>query len=66
MRIWYGIVVLLLCACTGRQAYEGIQRGNRNACLELPPTQQAECLAAVDISYEEYERRRTEATQTTP
>jgi hypothetical protein len=58
-----GIALLLLCACTGRQAYEGIQQGNRNACLERPPPQQAECMEAANISYEEYERRRKEATR---
>ena len=61
--ILYGIGVLLLCACTGRQAYEGIQQGKRNECLKLPLSRQAECIESANMSYEEYERRRKEAVK---
>ena len=56
-----GMGAALLCACTGRQAYDGIQQGKRVECQRLPLSQQARCLEDANISYDEYERRRKEA-----
>jgi hypothetical protein len=57
-----GIGTLLLCACTARQAYEGVQEGKRHECARLSQSQQASCLEEANISYDEYQRRRREAT----
>lgn len=60
------IVVVLLVSlvgfagCSARQVYEGVRASNRNECLQLPFPQQQECLENVDVSYEEYQKRRTD------
>jgi hypothetical protein len=56
------LAVATLCACTAHQAYDGIQQGKRNECARLPQSQQAECIDDANVSFEEYQRRRKQAT----
>jgi hypothetical protein len=55
------LVLLFLCGCSYRGAYEGIQAGNRNECYKLPLAQYDECMRKANKSYDEYERERKEA-----
>lgn len=55
------LVLLTLVGCSNRGIYEGIQAGNRNECLKLPPSQYRECMEKANKTYDEYERERKEA-----
>lgn len=57
------LTVVLLGACSARQAYNGMQESRRTECLTRPPTQQTECMADTRISFEEYQRRRAEVVK---
>ncbi len=55
------LTLVILGACSTRQAYYAMQESQRTQCQTRPPTQQAECLADTRITFEEYQRRRAEA-----
>ena len=52
------LVLIALASCSNRGVYEGIQAGNRNDCLKLPPSQYDECMENANVSYDEYELER--------
>lgn len=52
------ISLLAVSACSNKQIYEGVQQGQRNECLKLPPDQQEDCLQANSQSYEDYQAER--------
>lgn len=54
------LVFLVLAGCSNRGIYEGIQAGNRNECLRLPPSQYDDCMERASKSYDEYDRERKE------
>lgn len=54
------LVFLVLAGCSNRGIYEGIQAGNRNECLRLPPSQYDDCMKRASKSYDEYDRERKE------
>lgn len=58
------LTVVLMGACSARQTYDAMAENQRTQCLQRPPSQQADCLAQPQISYEEYLRRRDEAIAT--
>ena len=60
----FALTVVLLSACSASQAYDAMAENQRTQCLQRPPSQQADCLAQPQISYEEYLRRRNEAITT--
>jgi hypothetical protein len=53
-----GCLLTTAFGCTSRQWYDGLQQGQRNECLKRPVPQQAECLDAVNLPYDEYRRER--------
>ena len=58
----FALILVLLSACSARQAYDAMAENQRTQCLRRPPSQQADCMAQTRISYEEYLRQRREAT----
>jgi hypothetical protein len=58
--IFLFLVLIILCGCSYRGAYEGIQARNRNECSKLPPSQYDECMRKANKSYDDYERERKE------
>lgn len=58
-----GLLLILVSACSQKAVYGDIQRNQRYQCLTLPDSEQGPCLASVDMSYEEYERQRTELNE---
>ncbi len=56
-----GLALAIVCGCTAKQAYEGLQQHTRNECIELPLSQQSDCMAQASISFAEYRRMRDEA-----
>ncbi|RLU04028.1 MAG: hypothetical protein D9N11_01135 [Ketobacter sp.] len=57
------LIILSLTACSNRGAYEGIQAGNRNQCLKVPPALFDECMENANKPYDEYERERKEVLE---
>ncbi|UTA47158.1 hypothetical protein L1F30_13425 [Simiduia sp. 21SJ11W-1] len=53
-----GVLLFVVTACSQRQIYDGIQTSNRSACMQRPPSQQAECISRAEKSYEQYQRER--------
>ncbi|MCG8394545.1 MAG: hypothetical protein MI745_15820 [Pseudomonadales bacterium] len=62
MIVWMA-TLMVVAGCSYRGAYEGVQTGNRNACLPLPPSEYDECMEKASQPYEEYERERQEVLQ---
>ena len=56
------VAVLMLCGCTVRQLYDGLQQHTRNECITLPLSQQADCMEQASVSFDEYQRMRKQAT----
>lgn len=54
-------ISLSLFACSQKSVYEGIQAGERNACLKEPESQYDDCMQRANKSYDEYKRERDEA-----
>lgn len=54
--------LLGLTACSSKQAYQGLQYGQKNQCQKYQLNQDVyqRCLSGQNVSYEEYERRRDE------
>jgi hypothetical protein len=57
------IFLLTQAACSHRGVYEGVQAGNRNDCLMLPPAQYDECMSRSSQSFDDYQRERQEAAE---
>lgn len=52
------IVVSVLSACSNQAVYNNLQLQQQQACQEEPtPRAVRECLARVDMSYEQYRRQ---------
>lgn len=47
-------------ACSQKALYTNIQKNQRYECLKLPDSEQKQCLASIDMNYEEYQRQRHE------
>ena len=62
-RLVFAAVLIALAACSNRSIYEGVQAGNRNECLKLPPVQYDECMARSSQSFEDYQRERDAAAE---
>ena len=57
------LIFLIVGACSSRGAYEAFQTNNRQACYQLPMSQQDDCLKQASKSFNEYERERKEASR---
>ena len=56
------LAVFVITGCSYRGVYEGIQTSKQQECANLPPTQYEECMEGADLSYEDYESTRIEAS----
>lgn len=50
-------LILASCADFNRMAYNGINENQRQSCYKLIGHQQQDCLARLDISYDDYKKR---------
>ena len=56
--------LMVLCACTNQQLYDGLRTRNQAECRELPVAQQQDCLDSVDTpAYREYQREIKKAAE---
>jgi hypothetical protein len=51
--------VVLISACSNKSLYENIQANNQFACNNVANSQYDECMERSNVSYEEYEEKRT-------
>lgn len=59
MRPFALLFCMLLCACTQRAWYEGVQQSRIAECNRLPPGAAEDCLRRVNtLSHEQYQRER--------
>ncbi len=56
------MAILITAGCSYRGVYEGIQTSKQQECANLPPTQYEECMEGSDLSYEDYEKSRKDAS----
>jgi hypothetical protein len=60
-RIMLSTMLLLAAqACSNRGFYEGFQASSRLRCMDLPLSQQDDCLERANTRYQDYERERSD------
>lgn len=52
-----------MTACSTQNWYEGVRQSQVQHCQGLPDSQREACLRGTQDSYEQYKRKREEATQ---
>lgn len=62
IKVFILVSFLGLMACSSKNAYYGLQYGQKNQCQKYLPNDEdyQRCLEANDMSYEEYQQRRKE------
>lgn len=63
MKGWLTVLAVLVSApglagCSGKQAYEGLQAGQRSQCIKLPEPDRARCQESTSLRHEDYEAQR--------
>ena len=61
--LYFAFAMLLIPSCSSKQVYEGLRDRQRVECQQLPKSEYEECLERVDMSYEEYRRKRGETQE---
>lgn len=52
------LLLLWLGGCSSKQAYEGLQAGQRSQCIKLPEPDRSRCEESTGVRYEDYEAQR--------
>lgn len=51
-------MAVALAGCSARQAYDGLQGGQRAQCVKLSEPERSKCVESTDVRYDEYEQAR--------